>query len=149
MLKLNKRRWGKEFWDWYDNLVKWFIIVFIAIFLLIGVAIVITSVVEDEKIEESVSYLFLGILFTIIIIFLIWITVIYIKSEIKTWRANKLKDKEHWSVSALRINDNLRQTFNGLEDEKAREHALITVERDRERILRQVQEENNELSDDI
>ena len=87
---------------WYTTLVKVFFVIFTIISLLICAAIIITDVVEDEKVETIISYLFLGILLTINSIVIICGFAIVIKTEINNWKKNKLnKGKKDWKEDFL------------------------------------------------
>ncbi|MHA2182437.1 MAG: hypothetical protein ACXAAH_13540 [Promethearchaeota archaeon] len=101
MVNLRRKTYSKN-WRWYTTLVKVFIIVFTIIFLLIGAAIIIINVVEDEKAEIIISYLFISVILIINSVVIIYGFGFFIKKEIENWRKRKSdKHKKDWLEEAI------------------------------------------------
>lgn len=161
MVKLIRKSYSEN-WRWYTTFVKVFVVVFMIIFLLIGVAIIITNVVEDEKAEIIISYLFLGILYTIILLVVTWLFVIYIKIEIENWKGRKSdKGKEDWleksianfsldgSIFAddeerLKVCDMIEHYLQRLPESPSTKHLWDFIDTTRHNIRKKRKELNNE-----
>ena len=109
MVKLNKKRWGKEFWDWYDTLLKWVVIFSVIILLLIGIAYVLVSIVEDEMVESIISYVFLSLLFGVVFTIIILCVIELIKIVVEKRRSKTRIDTS--LVTLTKKNQNLKLIF--------------------------------------
>ena len=143
MRLLNKRKWGEEFWGWYDGFVKWIAIFLVIVFLLVGIGIFTTTVVEDMYVEKFIFYILIGILFTVIIIAFICLLVMFIRTDIELRRSNKLRKEEQLVSPAerkLNIYNSLGELLDRMPDTPMKKDLYKYLDTKRHDIRKKIKE---------